>query len=343
MRKFKAFLLLNLVFVMILAACSSSDETSSTESNDDNNSGETVKIDFSLFTPENDIFSVLFREWAERIEEETEGRVKFEAYYSGQLSSLTDTLDSVKNGTIDGGMLSAGAISGEIASMGLLEPLGTFKSEEEFRNFYNESQSIMNEIFQEHGIQLTYWTPGTTQVFILNSDEIIKDPEQFKGKKFRTAGRWQSEQIELLGATPVNMDPSELYMALQNKLVDGTIQNVNLTYASKLHEVASDISLVHAPSNANLYVINSEVWNKISKNDQETIIKISNEIGLGSFSYFLEKEGEIIEAMKNEGAEVYELTEEETNVILDHFMQVEEKIMNEIDDFGKKLYEIKTQ
>lgn len=327
-----------IVLLLLLVACADSSAKS-----DSTGAKENVNIDFSLFSTENDIFSVLFREWAERIEEETDGRVTFTPYYSGQLSSLYETLDAVKNGTVDGGTLSAGAVSGDIDSMSLLEPIGVFENEENFQGFYEDASSLMNEIFNNEGIELTFWTPGTTQMFILNSDTILKNAEQFQGLKFRTAGRWQAEQIKLLGASPMNMDPGELYLALQNNTVDGTIQTVNLTEASKLHEVAPEISLMQAPSNANIFVINSDVWERISEEDQEIIKTISDEVGMGSFAYGLEKENELVESMIEDGAEVYELTEEEKGALLKELGQVVPEIVDSIGEEGKELYEIKKQ
>lgn len=343
MNKFKIAFLLALSLILMLAACSGSGDSSASGSDTNNSSGETVNIDFSLFSTENDVFSMLFKEWADKVAKETEGRVTFTPFYSGQLSSLYDTLDSVKSGTIDGGALSAGAVSGEITSMGLLEPIAVFNSEEDFQGFYNDASSLMNEIFNSHGVQLTYWTPGTTQMFILNSDSIIKDPEQFQGLKFRTAGRWQAKQLELLGASPVNMDPGELYLALQNNTVDGTIQTVNLTNASKLYEVAPKIALAQTPSNANIYVINSDIWNKISKEDQEIIQQISDEFGLGSFAYSLDQESQIVESMQSDGAEIYELTDEETTALVEQLDLVVPEIVDSLDEDGKELYEIKKQ
>lgn len=337
MKKVGIYFLLLMLFM--LAACAS------TTSNDGGSSaggenGETINIDFSLFSTENDIFSTLVREWAERIEEETDGRVTFTLYYSGQLSSLYETLDSVKSGTIDGGALSAGAVSGDITSMSLLEPVGVLENEEAFKTFYENSADLMHDIFANQGLQLTFWTPGATQAFILHPDTIIKEPEQFKSLKFRSAGRWQGEQYELLGALPVNMDPGELYLALQNNTVDATIQTVNLTEAFKLYEVAPKMSLLKVPMNANIYVINQNVWDRISKEDQETIQKISEEVGLGSFGYSLEKEDQMIADLKKEGVEIYDLSEEEERNLLDSFQKIIPEIVGTVGEDGKELYEI---
>lgn len=326
-----------LVLVMLLlGGCSSSNETLSAETN----SGGTVNIDFSLFPSENDMFSVYFRDWAKKIEEETNGRVTITPYYSGQLSSLFETLDAVKKGTVDGGLLSAGAISGDISSMGLLEVLGVFQNAEDFRGFYDESGKLLNQTFQDNGIQLAMWTTGGNQFVILGQEEFLKSPKQFNGLKFRTAGRWQSEQVKALGASPVTLDPGELYLALQNKTVDTTAQTINLTEAFKLYEVAPKLSLAKMAVNANFFVFNSEVWNKISKDDQEAIQIISKEMGMNSYEFFTERENEILENMKGEGAKIQTLSDEELAAILKKFKSVTPQILDSVGDEGEKLNEI---
>ncbi|MFD1707927.1 TRAP transporter substrate-binding protein [Siminovitchia sediminis] len=329
-----------LVFVLLMiAGCSNSNESSSAESAG-SDSKETVNIDFSLFPSENDMFSVYFRDWAKQIEEETDGRVTITPYYSGQLSSLFETLDSVRNGTVDGGLLSAGAISGDIASMGLLEVFGVFQNGEDFRGFYDESGEFLHQIFQDNGVQLSMWTTGGNQFLFLDQDEFLKSPDQFDGLKFRTAGKWQAEQVEELGATPLTLDPGELYLALQNRTVDTTAQTVNLTEAFKLYEVAPKLSLAKLALNANFFVFNPDVWSKISEEDQETIQNISKEMGMNSYEFFIEKENEILENIQNNGAELYTLTDEEHAVLLDKFQAVIPEIAESVGDEGKELHEI---
>ncbi|WP_203557081.1 TRAP transporter substrate-binding protein [Bacillus sp. B15-48] len=339
-RLFLLFLILT-----VITACSNTSGSSSSTANDENNKeiktgDKTVNIAFSLYSSENDLYSVTFREWAEKVEEETEGRVKFTPYYSGQLSSLFDTLDSVKSGTVDGGLLSAGASSGQIDAVSLLEPLGVFRSEEDFKEFYEDSLSVMMDIFQENGVELSFWTVSNTQSLIVHPDKFITNPDQMKGMKIRTAGRWQAEQAEALGAAPVTMDPGELYLALQNKTVDTTVQTVNLTESFKLYEVAPKMSLANISANANMFILNSKVWDSISDEDKEVIRNISINVGLESYSTYAELEETILDRMAENGAEINPLTKEEEDNFLEIYNSITPKIVENVGDQGKELNEI---
>ncbi|MFD1707934.1 TRAP transporter substrate-binding protein [Siminovitchia sediminis] len=341
MKKYSiGFLLMSLLFV--LAACGSSGSSGSSDKPDassGDSGGNSVNIDFSLFSSENDAFSVVFREWAERVEEETEGRITFTPYYSGQLTSLFDTLDSVKNGTVGGGLLSAGAITGQVTDVSILEPEGVFDGEEHFKNFYNNTLDTMNDIFEEHGVHMTFWTLGSTEVLTMSPDEFLTDPKQYKGIKIRTAGKWQAAQMEAAGAVPVTMDPGELYLALQNKTVDSTMQTVSLAKAFKLYEVAPKLALRDVTANAVMYVINPDVWNEISEQDQETIMNISKEVALSSWRTLEEQQENDLQTMVDEGAEVHEMTEEEKAKLMKELTSIFPDIAESMGEKGMKLYD----
>lgn len=340
MKKLSVGLLL-ISFLFVLSACGSSESGSGGKSDASvgDSGGNSINIAFSLFSSENDAFSVIFREWAERVEEETEGRITFTPYYSGQLTSLTDTLDSVKSRSVDGGLLSASAIAGQIPDIGILEPEGVFEDEEHFKNFYNNSLEIMNDIFTENGVQLTFWTLGTTEVLTMSPDKFIIDPEEFEGLKLRAAGKWQGAQMEAVGAIPVTMDPGELYLALQNKTVDGTGQTVSLAKAFKLYEVAPKMVSRKVTANAVMYVINPDVWNQISEHDKAAIQNASKEVALDSWGTLEKQEESDLQVMIDEGAEIYETTEEEREKIMKELTSIFPDIVDTMGEKGMKLYD----
>lgn len=325
------------ILIVLLTACSSGEESAG------NDSSETVEIDFSLFTSESDPFSILFNDWASEIEEKTEGRVKFNPYYSGQLVSLFDTLPSVKDNTIDGGLLSSGAISGEIGEVSILEATGTYKNQEQFENSYDPVNTVLEEVFDDNGMELMFWSVGATQFMHLSQDTFLKDPDQFKGLKYRTAGRWQSEQMTALGSSPVSMDPGELYLALQNKTVNATGQTPSLAKSFKLPEVAPIITnMTNAPTNVVMYVISPDVWDKISESDQDIMQSVSLDVGVDSFEFIHNQENELMESMIDDGAEIEDLNEEEESKLLDIMTNEEliDKALDESGEKGQEIYEI---
>lgn len=341
MKKFSIGLLL-ITLLFALVACGSSQSSSSGEKSDASvadSGGKSVNIDFSLFSSENDAFSVIFREWAEKVEVGTEGRITVTPYYSGQLTSLFDTLDSVKNGTVGGGLLSAGAITGQVADVSILEPEGVFENEEHFKNFYNNSLDTMNDIFTENGVQMAFWSLGATEILMMSPDKYLIDPKEYEGLKIRTAGKWQAEQMGAVGAVPVTMDPGELYLALQNKTVDSTMQTVSLAKAFKLYEVAPKLTSRNVTANAVMYVINQDVWNQISEQDRETILNVSKEVAMDSWTILGKQQESDLQTMIDEGAEVYKLTEVEQEKVMKELTSIFPDIAASMGEKGMKLYD----
>lgn len=335
----KAKLLLLVLVLLTIVGCSSEKKQAS-DLSDTSSNKKSVNIDFSLFSSENDSFSVLFREWASKIEQQTEGRIKLTPFYSGQLSSLTNTLEAVKNGTVDGGLLSAGAITGQIPSMGLFGTFGTFETEKQFQSVYKEATPLIEQIFKDAGMHLGYWTLGNIYTIHMSPKTLLKDAEQFNGLKIRTAGRWQSEQYKTIGAVPVTMDPSEVYLGLQNGTIDVIGQIPSLTKAFKLYEVAPKMTALKASANSIMYVFNPNVWGQISKEDQQIISKMSEEMAMVSFKFFEEQDMKILKSFTDQGLDIYYLTADEQARILDRMMSITPKVVESAGENGQKLYEI---
>lgn len=337
----KSFLLLGILSLFLFtAACSSeSNEDSDSESSSDSES-ENVEIDIALFYTENDAYNTAFEKFRESVEKETEGRVSFKPFYSGSLVSLFDTLDAVSNGSVESGVLSAGAISGEMPAMGLLEVLGTFENEEHFKKVYEDATPLIEDMLDDKGVELLYWGLGSTDNLIVHEDEFLTDLDQFKGLKMRSQGRWMGKQLEAIGASPVNMDPSELYLALQNGTVDSTFQGASLVASQKLYEVSGKAVSTGLSVNAIPHVVNQDIWNQVSSEDQETIKNISMDVGTQSYGMLQEREQEDIDKIEEEGTEIHVLEDDKKSAMLEVMNKVRDEIGESSGKEGEELLEI---
>ncbi|MBS8266496.1 hypothetical protein DYI25_18910 [Mesobacillus boroniphilus] len=322
-KKMSGFYLL-IVLALILGGCASAG-TGSSSADDD----AKVTIDMSIFHTENDPFNDIFKDWSEAIEKETDGRVTFKPYYSASLVSLFETLDAVRDGSVEAGILSAGAISGQIPEMGLLETIGTFRSEDQYKGIYKDVNPELESLFNNHDLELLMWAPGATETLVLHKDEFITDLKQYEKLSMRTAGRWQGEQAKLLGALPITMDPSELYLALQNGTVASTFQTVGLTNSQNLHEVTPKMTALGLSINTIQYVVNPDVWRKISEKDQKAIKSISDQVGQSAYSLLQKREEEAIKSMSEKGAEFYNLSDSEREELLNEIQSVNGQIAKE--------------
>lgn len=99
-----------------------------------------------------------------------------------------------------------------------------------------------------------------------------------EGKKWRTSSRWVKMFLSALDVTPVNIPWEDQYMALQTGVADGTMADLDGLYELKMDEVAPYVFYSSAAWFATpfLTTINLDSWNKLSKADQEGILRAAN-------------------------------------------------------------------
>ncbi len=105
------------VFGMTLAGCSNNEQTATNGGSD-----EVTTLRFSHFlTATDNINTEGFEPWAQKIEEESNGRLKVEIYPSSTLSEAGATYDASAKGTIDIGMQVQGYTAGRFPLTQIVE------------------------------------------------------------------------------------------------------------------------------------------------------------------------------------------------------------------------------
>ena len=236
-----------------------------------------VKIDMSIFHSEGAPWTPTQKWWVQEVDRATEGRVKVQLHFGGSLVTLGETLRSVRNGAVSAGLLSSAAAAGQLRYLGHTEALtGVPTDTGKLVNSLNELRPILEKSMAEQGLQYL-WSQPAGELISLCRNKFLKSPADWKATKIRTAGRWQSEQVKAVGASPQTLDPSEVYLALQNGTVDCTLSVGILAPSLKLEQVAPKVTFLRMSNNLSLFVANKDVWAKITPKDQEAINKVSIE------------------------------------------------------------------
>jgi TRAP-type C4-dicarboxylate transport system substrate-binding protein len=225
-------------------------------------------FDFSLFHPERNAWTPALKWWADEVAKATDNRVAFKLHFAGALVAQSETFKAVRDGAVPAGQVSAGAISGQIPAMAYLEAIGGMPDDsKQYLAAITELRPVIQELLNRQGIAYL-WEQGSGPLIVLCRDKFLKSPEDWKGRKVRTAGRWQAEQIRAFGAAAVAMDPAEQYLGLQNRTIDCALSISTLALALKLHEVAPYVTVLRLPVNVVLYLMNKGMYDKISPADR---------------------------------------------------------------------------
>ncbi len=248
-------------------------------------------LSYSIFFPPTHIQCKTGVDWAEEIEERTDGRVKITVYPGGSLSQAPQCYEGVVSGISDLGMSCFAYTRGRFPLLeGLDLPLGypdgmtATKIATEMVMKYKPE-----EVSDTHVLYVHAHGPG-----ILASKKPIRTLEEMNGVKVRATGL-SSKIVKHLGGAPVAMSQGETYEALQKGVVDATFCPIETLKGWKQAEVIDSITntQVIGYTTAMFVVMNKDVWNNLPADIQKVFTDVSME--------WVEKHGKAWDIADEEG------------------------------------------
>jgi len=296
-----------------------------------------AKIDMAIFHPERSAWTPTLNWWLAEVDKATQGRVQFQPHFSGALVTVNETLKAVRDDAVPAGVSGASGMTGQIPSFGYLEAIGGLPDKpDDWVKAMADLHPVVEDILRKHGVEYL-WAQSSGALNVVCRKGFLKSVADWKGRKVRTAGRWQAEQIRAIGGSAVALDPSEQYLALQNGTVDCALSINILALALKLHEVAPDITLLRLPVNVTIYIMNSGDWNKLSADDRAAIKKIGAEAEKRAAEYLAKADGEAEAEMKSQKAQFYRLSDAETAAFRKGISPAFDKMAADTGDDGKRI------
>ena len=179
------------------------------------------------------------KEMADVIHAETKGRVDIQIFPNNQLGSDTDMLSQVRSGgieffTLSGLILSTLIPVAAINGMGFAFPNydAVWKAMDGDLGAYVRAQIAKSNLVAMEKI----WDNGFRE--ITSSSKPITGPNDLKDFKIRVpvSPLWTS-MFKAFGSSPTSINFSEVYTALQTKVVDGQENPLAIISTAKLYEV----------------------------------------------------------------------------------------------------------
>ena len=218
--------------------------------------------------------------FAELVDQKTDGRVKITVGESAQFGDDVEALTSMRLGTVAFSANSQGATSGVVPEFGVIGLPFLFQTlPQAWEVLDGPVGDKLAEAADAQGlVLLALWDNGIRQVS--NNTRPIETPADLKGIKLRTPPDPMTVDIfTALGANPTPMAFSELYIALQQGVVDGQENPLMNIYSSKLFEVQKYISLTAHKYESTPLFASKVVFDTFSPEDQEAIRAAAVEAG----------------------------------------------------------------
>jgi len=218
--------------------------------------------------------------FAELVAQKTNGRIKVDVGGSAQYGDDVESLTNMRLGTLAFSANSQGSSSGVVPQFSVVGLPFLFKDlNHAYKVIDGPVGQQLNELAKAKGlVVLAFWDNGIRHTS--NNKRPITKPEDLAGIKIRTPPDPITIEIfTALGANPTPLAFSELYIALQQGVVDGQenpLMNIN---SSKLYEVQKFISLTGHKYETTPLLASKMIWDTISKDDQKAILEAAAEAG----------------------------------------------------------------
>ncbi|WP_137176438.1 TRAP transporter substrate-binding protein [Roseomonas sp. AR75] len=177
--------------------------------------------------------------WAERVGQQSQGRIKVEMYPAMQLGGQPrDLPQQLEDGVVDMIWTVPGFTPGRfMGTEGIEMPfMNTGKSATMSPAAYEYAAKNLAST-EYRGIKIIA-IHATDRALVHTSRKPIRVQEDFRGLRLRVAGRFIGEAVTALGATPVGIPLGGVYEATARNQVDGFLINWAITHPFRLYEVA---------------------------------------------------------------------------------------------------------
>jgi len=279
--------------------------------------------------------------FANTVNAKSGGRIEVQVYGAGALGAEREYVEAIMAGTVQAGIAS-GVLGGFLPEAMVTDIPYLFPSESiawkvldgpfgaKLSQLMLEKTGMRNLAFAEVGFR-----------HFTNNVRPIKTPADVKGLKIRVMETpLYVNFIKALGGSPTPIAWTEVYTALQTKVVDGQENPISSTVFAKLYEVQKYITLDGHVYGVDWFLINNKFFESLPEDLQYIVLDAAKvSAGVGRGLQLLNSSVVGLQKVLDYGCEVYAPTEEEMNqfkkatqspVIEWLKTVVDEKLINEI-------------
>ena len=246
------------------------------------------------------------KEAAEAIAKETNGDFQLQIFPTSQLGSDTDTLSQLRSGAVDFFTLS-GLILSTLVPVASINGIGfafpdyatVWKTMDGELGAYVRKEIAKSKLIAMEKI----WDNGFRQT--TSSTKPITKPEDLAGFKIRVpvSPLWTS-MYEALGASPTSINFSEVYTALQTKVVEGQENPLAIIQTAKLYEVQKFCSLTNHMWDGFWFLANQDRFEAIPEDIRAIVVKHINAAAVEERADTEKLNAGLADKLKSEGMEL---------------------------------------
>lgn len=276
-------------------------------------SGAPIVIKFANPLPEDFAASAGCSKLASLMNDRSHGRFKVQYFPDGALGTGNKIADDARSGAIQMACLATANMSVYTKAFAVFDLPYIAQDAESMHRVWDsklgEEVLAKTEPLGWKGLAI-YDYDGLSAV--MNDVRPVRVPADIRGLKIRVLNSpVLIGTLKSWGANPVPMGFDKVYSALLQHLVDGEIHSYALTYTAHHVELIKYVAEIDFAYNAQIVLMNGELWKSLSADDQKLIQSLARESVAFQRKVAADQRKEYRAKFVEKGVQIYPPTREE--------------------------------
>ena len=198
--------------------------------------------------------------------------MQVKVFPNGVLGGDVQALSAVQGGTIDFTAMNSGILQTQVKEFAIFDFPFMFESGKEADVILDGAfgKKLADLLPAKNLVNLAYWELGFRE--LTNSKRSLNKMEDIAGLKIRVI---QSpiyiETFNALGANSVPMPFTEVYTALEQKIIDGQENPFSVIETSKFNEVQKYLTVTNHMYNPQSVLASKKKWDALTKDEKDVL------------------------------------------------------------------------
>lgn len=327
-KKIISIILSSIFLISTLSSCSQLD--TKTRRLNSVKDGESITLYAAVDSGADTVTALFMRDFAKRVEEKSNGKIKVETYSDSQVGNDGELLEAVKSGNISFVFQTTAPQVTLIPQAAILDVPMAFKNKEIARKVLDgKILEHLKPYYREKNIELLAFADQGFREMTTNKK--INSFSDFSNVKIRTMENsnhilfWNN-----LGANPTPMAYSEVYIGLQQGIIDAQENPLEAIIVPRFYEQQDYMVLTHHIIHSIAAVASKDVMDSLNQEQKTIIYDAINESKIWARNKTDERLSIRTQTIKDSGTEIIEISDETYKQMQEAAKPVWDKIENSI-------------
>lgn len=271
------------------------------------------ELKFSHQFSEADARNELAVAFTKEVEKRSNGELTFKVFPSSALFKAAAQYEAMLKGALDFSIYPLTYASGKIPELEItLMPTIISNVDEGMAWKDKEIGKKVAAICEAKGMKILTWLWYGGGIGSRGKPVVL--PPDASGLKFRAAGKFFEYMLNTQGASITSMPSSEIYMALQTKVLDACMTSAESFISFRLYE---HLEYFNTPENYAIWymaepiVISMQTWNSLTPEQQKIILEVGVAMEKKARDDAVAANKEVSKVFTEKGVKVHAMTKEE--------------------------------